>query len=143
MTIAYLDTSAVAKWYLNEQNSELFSAYIQQIAVAAISSLTRTEFRSLLARRRRLKQITAEIESIALATFEHDISVGHLELHPVSDAIFLEASNLIGRFPDLPIRTLDALQLSMAQTCGANELATADAGLANAARILGFETVVF
>jgi uncharacterized protein len=143
MAIAYLDTSAVAKWYLNEHNSDLLAKYIQEVDIAAISSLTRTELRSLLARRRRLKQISAAHEAVALATFEHDISVGHLQMHPVNDPIFQEAANLIGRFPEYSIRTLDALQLSIAQTCGVHEFATADAALAKAANAVGLPTVVF
>ena len=45
---AYLDTSALAKWYLNEVNSEAFVSYLQSLDSAVISSLTRTEVRSLL-----------------------------------------------------------------------------------------------
>ena len=47
---AYLDTSALAKWYLNEVNSEAFVSYLQSLDSAVISSLTRTEVRSLLSR---------------------------------------------------------------------------------------------
>ena len=39
---AYLDTSAVAKWYLNEDGSDAFVAYIDGLDVAVVSSLTRT-----------------------------------------------------------------------------------------------------
>lgn len=49
----YLDTSALAKWYLNEPFSEKFEAFIQEYSTAAISRLTVVELRCLLARRRR------------------------------------------------------------------------------------------
>lgn len=42
---AYLDTSALAKWYLNEAGSAAFVDYLQGLEVAVISSLTRTEMR--------------------------------------------------------------------------------------------------
>ena len=49
---AYLDTSALAKWYFNEVGSEAFVGFLQGLDSAAISSLTVTEMRSLLSRRR-------------------------------------------------------------------------------------------
>ena len=39
----YLDTSALAKWYLNEDGSDVFVAYLNELGVAVVSSLTRTE----------------------------------------------------------------------------------------------------
>lgn len=47
---AYLDTSALAKWYLNEMGSDAFVRYLQGLDVAVISSPTRTEVRSTLTR---------------------------------------------------------------------------------------------
>jgi predicted nucleic acid-binding protein len=44
----YLDTSALAKWYLNEENSDVFVEFIQNISLAVVSHLTITEMRSLL-----------------------------------------------------------------------------------------------
>ena len=35
---AYLDTSALAKWYLNEPGSEAFVAFLQGLSPAVISS---------------------------------------------------------------------------------------------------------
>ena len=51
---AYLDTSALAKWYLNEAGSEAFVEFLQGLDSAVISSLSVTEMRSLLSRRRRM-----------------------------------------------------------------------------------------
>lgn len=48
----YLDTSALAKWYLNESRSQEFTAWFQTQPDVHLSSLTLTEFRCLLARRR-------------------------------------------------------------------------------------------
>ena len=52
MSAPYLDTSALAKWYLNEPHAEAFEAYITRQASAAISRLAVVEFRCLPARRR-------------------------------------------------------------------------------------------
>jgi uncharacterized protein len=51
----YIDTSALAKWYLNEPRSEDFGA--------VISRLTVVEFRCLIARRRRAGDIDLEDET--------------------------------------------------------------------------------
>ncbi len=58
----YIDTSALAKWYLNEPRSEDFAAFITTLPSAAISRLTVVEFRCLLARRRRSGGVTEPIE---------------------------------------------------------------------------------
>ena len=49
----YFDTSALAKWYLNEPRSEEVEEYIQAHGPVGISDLTVVEMRSLLSRRRR------------------------------------------------------------------------------------------
>lgn len=64
---AYLDTSALAKWYLNEAGSEAFVTFLQGLDSAVISSLTQTEMRSLLSRRRRMGDLSAELESLLFA----------------------------------------------------------------------------
>jgi len=56
---AYLETSALAKWYVNERGSDAFVTYLQGLDAAAISSLTRAEMRSLFARRRRVGDFDA------------------------------------------------------------------------------------
>ena len=81
----YLDTSALAKWYLNEPFSEQFEAFIQEQPTAAISRLTVGEFRCLLARRRRAGGITKSIESRVYSSFEKDVGAGFLQEFPVAD----------------------------------------------------------
>ena len=54
MALSYIDTSALAKWYLPEAGSEDFSKWMQHQEDTCISSLTLTEFRCLLARRWRM-----------------------------------------------------------------------------------------
>jgi predicted nucleic acid-binding protein len=57
----YLDTSALAKWYLSESNSEQVSAYIVGLDIAIVSTLTKTEMRCLLARRKRTQEFDANV----------------------------------------------------------------------------------
>lgn len=81
----YLDTSALAKWYLNEPFSEEFEAFIQAQPTAAVSRLTVVEFRCLLARRRRVGELTKAVELRVFASFEEDIRAGFLQVHPIAD----------------------------------------------------------
>ena len=48
----YFDTSALAKWYVNESKSNDVEAYIQRHGPVAISDLTFVEMRCLLAQQR-------------------------------------------------------------------------------------------
>ncbi len=139
----YLDTSALAKWYINEPGSELFEAFIQTQSDAVISRLTATELRCLLARRRRTGDLGVDFERDAFASFERDITAGHLRVHPCGDALFVEAINLIERLEPYALRTLDALHLALALDAGTPVLATADKIMARAGAALGFEIAEF
>ena len=100
MTGSYLDTSALAKWYLNEPFSEKFESFIQEQPSAAISRLTVVELRCLLARRRRAGEITKTVESRVFAAFEEDARAGFLQIHPVADEHLIAALGLITRLAD-------------------------------------------
>jgi predicted nucleic acid-binding protein len=133
----YLDTSALAKWYLNEPFSEEFEAFIQEQPTAAISRLTLVEFRCLLARRRRAGEITRAIESRVYASFEKDVGAGSLQVYPVADEHLIAALGLIERLGRYPLRTLDALHLAIAQGIHCRRLATADKTMAAAGKAAG------
>lgn len=135
---AHLDTSALAKWYLNESGSDVFVSFLQSLDSAVVSSLTLTEMRSLLSRRRRMGDLTAELKSLLFAAVLEDFDRGWLQRYPVDDARFTEASNLIARYPHQPLRTLDALHLTLAAQAGIAMLATADAVMAETASLMGF-----
>jgi predicted nucleic acid-binding protein len=133
----YVDTSALAKWYVNEARSEEVEDYLREACPVSISLLTKVEMRSLLARRRRERQIVAETQAKILATFEGDIASGHLVLVPHTVESFLVAESLLGAHPETPLATLDALHLAVMRAAGIDELATADRVMAQAAQRLG------
>ena len=139
----YLDTSALAKWYLNEPFSEQFEAFIQEQSTAAISRLTVVEFRCLLARRRRAGEITRALESRVYSSFEKDVGAGFLQVYPVADEHLIAALGLITRLGRYPLRTLDALHLAIAQGVHCRRLATADKTMADAGKAAGFGVVRF
>lgn len=80
--LPYLDTSALAKWYLNEAGSEEFEDYILRLHGAWISALSQVEMRCLLARRRRAGDFDPSFEEVAFATFQEDVRRGVLDASP-------------------------------------------------------------
>lgn len=141
--VVYLDTSVLAKWYLAEAHSEQVSDYIIGLDSAVISTLTKTEMRCMLARRKRMQEFGADLVGQIYATFLDDIAQGHLTLLKVEDKHLETATNLISILPDHALRTLDALHLAIAQHHGLQLIATADKLFANAAEAMGFKVDFF
>jgi predicted nucleic acid-binding protein len=139
----YVDTSALAKWYLNEPRSDEFEAFISRRPDAAISRLTVVEFRCLLARRRRAGDITPTHETRIGDTFATDIAAGALAVYSVEDSDFQGATTLIGDLRRRALRTLDALHLAVARRLDAELVATADRVMAAACKNLAIETATF
>jgi hypothetical protein len=102
-TNIYFDTSALAKWYLNELRSEDVENYIQENGPVSISDLTVVEMRSLLARRRRDGSLDPKMEIEVFATFQEDIRQQYLICHPFSEGLAPGAVNPLSRLPDMPI----------------------------------------
>jgi predicted nucleic acid-binding protein len=142
-TVVYLDTSALAKRYLNEAGSEEFEAYLTAKGVGMVSTLTVAEMRCLLARRRREGSIDAELEARIVAAFEEDLLAGVLVLRRIQDEDVWEAVRLVDNLREQALRTLDALHLASAQAAGVEELATSDRTMAAAAGALGMEVALF
>jgi predicted nucleic acid-binding protein len=143
MADVYVDTSALAKWYVNEAGSDEVEEYLRQVCPVHISLLTVVEMKSLMARRGRQDDIDAATQAKVLSTFDSDVALGHLVLLPHSSESFLLAELLIGAHPDVPLRTLDALHLGVMQSAGVEMLATADRVMAQAAALLGIECRAF
>jgi len=139
----YFDTSALAKWYLNETRSDDVEEYLQQHGPVAISDLTVVEMRCLLARRRREKKLAADLETVIFTIFQEDIRRRFLICHPFPADLALGAVNLMVFLGDIPVRTLDAMHLVIAREIGADILVTADNVMADAAEALSFQVVRF
>lgn len=135
--MVYLDTSALAKRYLNEAGSDAFEAYLMELGAGQISTLTVTEMRCLLARRRREGSLDAGQEARIVAAFEEDILIGVLSIRRLQDEDVWAAARLVDELRDHALRTLDALHLASARAAGAEGIATADRAMASAAEALG------
>jgi predicted nucleic acid-binding protein len=139
----YFDTSALAKWYLNEARSDDVERYIQEHGPVAISDLTVVEMRCLLARRRREREIDLRIENQVFATFQEDIRQNSLICHPFPSGLAAGAVNLLSVLSDIPLRTLDTLHLVIAREIQTAFLATADKVMAAGGKAMGFSIVRF
>lgn len=89
--------------YLNEKNSDAVAAYIISLDRAIISSLTITEMRSLLSRRRQMHDFSEKVEQQLYATFLNDIDRGYLSVEPFLDGHYTFASHLIATLPNIPL----------------------------------------
>jgi predicted nucleic acid-binding protein len=142
MSGAYLDTSALAKWYLNEPFSDEVEEYLETLSFAQISSLTIVEMRSLLVRRRRSGELAPALVERVWATFTEDRSTGALTVLEVEDEHLQAATRMLDRV-EAPLRTLDAIHLALAENAGAGACATADRVMAAGASELGLEVRTF
>jgi len=141
--IIYFDTSALAKWYLKEARSDDVEKYIQGHGPVDISDITLVEMRTLLARRRRERNIDSKTEIKIYATFEEDIRQKFLICHSLPVGLAAGAVNLLSVLSDLQLRTLDALHLTIAKEIQAEVVATADRIMAIGAEAMGFSVVRF
>ena len=141
--VVYFDTSALAKWYLNEPYSEDVERYLMEHGPVAISDLTVVEMRSLLSRRRREKHVDSMLETRVFATFEDDIRRGFLIRHPIPATTAAGAVYLLSTLPDVPLRTPDAMHLVIAREIDASILATADRIMAAGAHEMGISLIRF
>lgn len=139
----YIDTSALAKLYVNESGSSAFQAYVVSLRSGWVSRLAVVEFRCLLARRVRARVISVADQASARGLFESDIARGLWEIVPLDDQHVVRAASLIDRLASVPLRTLDAIHLATAQSIGASEIATSDQTLASAGSALGLRIASF
>jgi hypothetical protein len=141
--LIYFDTSALAKWYINEKGSEEVEAFITDNGPVAVSDLTVVEMRSLLARRRREKHFDTSLEMEIFSTFQEDIRRKVVICHALPTGLSAAAVHLLNQFPRVSLATLDALHLALAREIGTEVLATADQVMAEAAKSMGLEVARF
>jgi uncharacterized protein len=129
----YVDTSALAKRYIGEIDSERFDAFVRaQTEALCVSPLTVTEFHSVLMRRLRMGEFDAPYVEGARKAFSADLAAQLWTWAAFPTAAFGDASQLI-QDHRLGLATLDALHLASALLLECTALATADKRLARAA----------
>lgn len=115
MASAYLDSSALVKYYHPEVGSAAVLQLVEDATVRCfISRITTTEVQSAFA----LKLRTDEIDELAFdrlwQQFEDDVTQRRFEVIRVLESHYDEAERLIRKYARWTLRTLDALQLAVA-----------------------------
>lgn len=108
----FFDTSALVKYYYEEQGSEFVTKLIQdERNEIIISEIAIIEFISSLYKKFRTKELTEENLEIAISEFR--LSLNDYIIEPFTSIVRENAEKLIGKYGKVNcIRTLDAMQLS-------------------------------
>jgi predicted nucleic acid-binding protein len=137
----YLDSSALAKLYVPEPESDALETFLRGRRDLMISELAITEVLSAVARRRREGMITAhqamEIRDAVLA----DADSGSFHRLDMSPVVHREAERLLFHIASVALRTLDALHVAAAMLGSATHVVTYDARMRAAALHAGLKAV--
>jgi uncharacterized protein len=143
-TIYFLDTSALAKLYHQEQGSEMVEGWAADHTVRLwLSDLARVELHSVFVRKIREGELAEAALQTALECFHEDLrSRFHIVLL-TEDIVERAISLLLEHGKRRPLRTLDALQIASAKAVESNDLTfvTADRQLLTAASELLLHTI--
>jgi uncharacterized protein len=136
---AYIDTSVLGAYYCPEALSTAAEEALLRIEKPVISLLSELEFTSLIAKKRRLKELNASQGRRILDLFGNHVSEGFYRRMNLSGEHYLKARQLIST--GVSLHTLDALHLAAA-LAEALPLVTADRGLAAAAKRLKSKVIL-
>jgi uncharacterized protein with PIN domain len=137
----YWDTSALAKLYIAESDSQQFSAHWSQTGVITTSALARWELFCVLARKEADGLISSGAAQIIFNEFLADVSSGGIVLVPIDEAGEDRFRNLVlrlyGSKPPLFTRTLDGIHMATADLHGATEFVATDLNMRKCATAIG------
>jgi predicted nucleic acid-binding protein len=137
----YVDSSALAKLYVPEPESDTLETFFRGRRDLMVSELAITEVLSAVARRRREGMLTAhqalEIRDAVLA----DADSGSFHRLDMSPVVHREAERLLFHAESVALRTLDALHLAVALLGSATHVATYDARMRAATLYAGLKTL--
>jgi predicted nucleic acid-binding protein len=129
----YLDTSILAKLFVQEPDSEACAARVAG-AVLVSSELSYAEFYSMLLRKERSGEISPGERSAAWLEFKRQLAAGDIRLTPLDGSIVQKAQEIIHEVhPRVPLRTLDALHLATYLDAWTSPLFTNDRRMREAA----------
>jgi predicted nucleic acid-binding protein len=144
----FLDTSALAKLYHRETGSEYVASLLdpQRENRILVSPLSLIEMESVLATKVHMRQLSQIGVEIARRKFRLDLARRRLYMSPEFDKGHFEyARNSVAIYGMAGLRTLDALQLSMAvhlsSAAQLHFLVAADQTLCRVARMEGLTVI--
>lgn len=123
-SVIYLDTSAAVKLISDELESDGLRGYLDEGPTLVSSDLLETELRRI--------GIRHHIDQVLITTVLDGVT-----LTPLTRSQFREA----GLYPQIGLRSLDALHLAGALSIEASAILTYDIRLAEAARAHGLEVI--
>jgi predicted nucleic acid-binding protein len=137
----YLDSSALAKLYVPEPESDRLDSFLRGRRDLLMSELAITEVLSAVARKRREGILSAsqafEIRDAILADAGSG-SFNRLDLGPL---VHREAERLLLNVESVALRTLDALHVALALQASATYIVTYDARMGAAALHAGLKVI--
>ena len=139
----YVDTSVLVKWFVIETHTKEVMAFFNQNNTLMLSELVLLELDCTLRRIERNGAITTAYRLQAEKTLEQQLQDKWFQLTPISMQVFKEAKLLIDGVTPLPLRTLDAMHLTIAKKANIKRLATADKEMLTVAQMLNFTTEYF
>ena len=137
----YLDSSALAKLYVPEMESERLDHFLWGRRDLAISELSVTEIISAVARRRREGALTVKQANRIRDAVLSDAGSGSFRRLDLTPGIHREAERMLLSTESVPLRTLDALHIALAVSGNATHVITFDVRMAEAAVLHGLHVV--
>ncbi len=134
----YFDTSYIAKFYLNEPESERVRSLAKSAHGIRSSQWAIAEFHAVLHRQLREGFISKkDVRSVA-AAFQAHVSIKFWVLAPVREGLLREmGALLVAAPPDLYLRAADAVHLTTAKEMGDAEVWTNDRHMLKACGYFG------
>ena len=133
--LMYIDTSLLVPYYCPEALSQVAERTLRSDSSPTVSDLIEVEFFSALARKVRMKDMSATDARRTGLQFVDHLQAGLYARIAIERRHYDAARAWLARF-SLPLQTLDALHLAVADLEGLR-LATADRDLSRCARRLG------
>jgi hypothetical protein len=137
----YIDTSLLVPYYCPEPLSQVAERTLRSDSSPTVSDLIEVEFFSALARKVRMKEMSATDAKRTGSQFVDHLQAGLYTRIAIERRHYDAARSWLARF-SLPLRALDALHLAVADADGLR-LATADRDLSQSARRLGVAVTLF
>jgi predicted nucleic acid-binding protein len=134
----YLDAAYVAKFYLNEADSDQVRAAIAGVDIMVSSMWALGEVTCAFHRHLRQGGLAPSQYRNLLKFFLEDVAAGNWKLIPVTERLLQKMTVLMGTLPpSIFLRAGDALHLTTAQDLGESEIWTSDRHLLAAAGHFG------
>jgi predicted nucleic acid-binding protein len=133
----FVDSSALAKRYIEEKGSDRLQAIISSASALGVSVICIPELISALCRRRRERRLSSQQYRDAKAAVLSDIE--DASVIGISEEVIARSVELLEHFP---LRSADALHIACAAEWSAELFVSADERQARAARAHGLQVEV-